>query len=159
MKQNSLQQPGIKDPEFSQENWISREEVKNLFPAVTDRQLKYWRESKKVRSQTIKNRTSYIESDVREQLKKLELPIKRARRRAKWIQKKFASINPVFGIAFLTVLFLFVTNKSYLKNATYNFWDFATPFLFLLFFCSIYGLVKLIAYLWKRWFRKNDEND
>jgi hypothetical protein len=159
MKKDSLHLPGKTDPVPDPEIWISRQEVKRLFPDVQDRQLKYWRDSKKIRSKTVRNQTWYIESEVRAMTKLYSRPLKYVRSRAKWLRKKLPTINPVLAIAVLTILFLFAINKSYFKKPVYDFWDFATPFLLLLFFCFIYGFVKLIEYLWQRIFPRKQDNE
>ena len=157
MNNDTPNKPGSEDPGPGQEKWISREEVKKLFPGIPDRQLKYWRDYKKIRSKTVRNQTFYIESDIREMVKHQSRPLKYIRARVKWVQKKLGTLDPVLLIALLTVVFLFVVNKSYVKNAVYDYWDFATPFLFLLAFCAIYGLIKGIQYLQAWMFPKKDE--
>jgi len=157
MNSDSPNNPGSPDPGPGQEKWISRKEVKKLFPQIPDRQLKYWRDYKKIRSKTVRNQTFYIESDIREMVKHQSRPLKYIRARVKWVAKKVGTINPVLLIALLTVVFLFLVNKSYFKNAVYDYWDFANPFLGVLFFCAIYGLVKGIQYLRAWMFPKKDD--
>lgn len=154
MNNGAPNQPLPSNPDPGQEKWISKAEVKDLFP-VNDRTLKYWRDQKKVRFKTIRNRTYYIESDVRAAFEKYNRPKKFLGMRHSIVKRKIRSINYVLGMVILAISWAFFTGIE-LTGPWYNM-ILSNFFLALvLFIALIYGIVQLIRYIWKR---KSGEND
>lgn len=134
------------NPDSNQEKWLSREEVLQHFP-VLDNQLKYWRQSKKARSKTIRNNTFYLESDIQRMVEWQSRAKKRIRKQ--YVARKLASIDYVLGITIFAVAWAWVTGVS-LEGPWWNF-ILRNFFLSLVLFISfIYGTVRLIQYLKRR---------
>src|SRR4051812_25880615 len=93
-------QPSPSNSDPGQVNWISKAEVKALFP-VSDRTLKYWRDEKKVKFKTVRNRTFYVESDVRAEFEKYKRPKKFLGMRHSTVKRKIRTINYVLGMVLL----------------------------------------------------------
>jgi hypothetical protein len=72
MKDDTPHQLVAKTPDPDQERWLSKDEILKLFPSITERQLKYWRDNDKIEFKTIRQRSYYLESSVRVQVEKLK---------------------------------------------------------------------------------------
>ena len=141
-------QPSPSNPDPGQEKWISKAEVKALFP-VNDRTLKYWSDEKKVRFKTVRNRTFYIESDVRAQFELYKRPKKFLGMRHSTVKRKIRAINYVLGMVILALGWAIFTGI----DLTGPWWNIVMHNFFLALVLSIaliYGIVKLIQYIWKR---------
>jgi hypothetical protein len=133
-----------------EEIWISKEEVMNRY-GITDRQLEYLRDEKKVRYRVPKDRRTsfYIESDIQKQARWMTRPKKSTAVRIETIQKKLRTIDPPFGILLIALCCAFLFGIK-----SFPFWwgwlivNYPTSFLLLI--VLIWYLTRLIKYIYKR---------
>jgi hypothetical protein len=110
MKDDTPDQPLAETPDAGQEQWLSRDEILELFPSVTERQLKYWRDNDKIEFKTIRKRSYYLESSVRVQVEKL----KTAKPYSRIINLlELRTIDPPIAILIVAAGFLFMNDFSF----------------------------------------------
>jgi hypothetical protein len=130
--------------------WLSTEEVLKQFPSVSKRTLKYWRESKKIMFNMVRQRTSYLESSIRAQVAKQNIPKKYFGIRKSYIKKKLASINPGIALLIIAAGLVFVNMPIFFnKKQTYTLGQVYFIVYFLLALALVYFMVQLIRYLWR----------
>jgi hypothetical protein len=110
MKDDTPHQPLAETPDPDHEGWLSRDEILELFPSITERQLKYWRDTDKIEYKTIRKRSYYLESSVRIQVELLKTPKKY------WRLKnllELRTIDPPIAILIVAGGFLFMNDFSF----------------------------------------------
>jgi hypothetical protein len=154
MKHDSPHQPVADGPGPDQEKWISGEEVLKLFN-ITDRQLKYWRDTGKIVFKTIRKRSFYVESSVRAQVEKTEKPKKYWRFKS---LKDLRTIDPPLVLLIVAACLLlangFQNTEVLLAWLIYN-W---APVL-LITTALLWYLTRLIIYIYKRFFEKEEKDN
>jgi hypothetical protein len=157
MKRNSANKQIPRDIDPGQEIWVPKEEIIKKY-GVRDRTLTYWRGEEKIRYKTIRNRTYYIEDDVREMVEKQNRPKKYFGIRKTYIIKKLKNLDPVLGAVILGGGYALANG---LKSATGPWWTFIIynfVFCLTLTIGLIYGIVKLIKYCIRRYLKKKNSS-
>ena len=152
MKDDSLHQPLADTPDPDQEIWLSRDEVLELFP-VTERQLKYWRDTDKIEFETRRKRSFYLESSVREQVERSKAQKK------SWTLRdvlELRTIDPPIAIIIVAVGYFFLDDFSFadpLLVSVIKKW----PSIELLIIALGWYFVRWIKYIYKRRLKSKDK--
>lgn len=127
----------------------------NLWPVLKTctGYFKYWRRYKKVRFETKRNVTYYVDNDIRAMVERQSRAKKRIR--YQWVKKKLATINVMVGILVVSAGICFVYFMDPFTKNTLSKFEVFLPFMAIFIFAFIYWTVRLIQYLWKISFRKN----
>jgi hypothetical protein len=152
MQDGSTNQSSSDNPDSGEEKWISTKEVLKIFP-ISGRTLKHWRDTKQIKFKTIRKRSFYIESNIRLRVEEYSQPKKFLGMRKSSLEKKLRSIDIVLGIGIVVFLFWFVT-KPLNSSDPYTFKDISFGFKMILGICVFYGFLRLVIFLWKKFFRK-----
>ena len=160
MKPDSSTQPAGSNHDPNPEKWVTKYEILKQF-RITERQLKYWRDTKKIRSKTIKQRTFYIVSDVQLQAKSIVRPRRFLGIDIDESEKKLRNID---SILFLLILaFAFAMNNGvhfsphFFTLITINF-----PVSYFIIHALILAIRRTIKFLSKNRFKHsgmNNQND
>ena len=155
MNDDLLNQPSSKGANPNQEKWVSKKEIQKRFK-VSDRNLTYWRGLGKISYKKIRNRTYYIASEIQAMVKKQSRPKKFVGIRKVYIKRKLDSMDAVLGVAIIALVYLWIHGVDFSVRPWWVIILDNGEVAIVLSVCLVYGLVRLIIYLWRRHFRKND---
>jgi hypothetical protein len=148
MKDDSPIESSAETQAGEQEKWISREEALKLFN-ISDRTLRYWKESKKIQFKTIRQRSVYSERSVRAQVQKTEKPKKYWRFKS---LTELRTIDPPLALLIVAACFLFVNGSEGNSLLAWVFFNWSSVLLIITAF--IWYFIRFIIYFYKRFFEK-----
>jgi hypothetical protein len=144
-------------PDSSQEVWLSKKEIKALFP-VADRTLRYWRNKKKVRFKIVKKDSYYLEREIRVLMENRAQPQKKIPLH-KRIRRKLLKADRFYILAIGALIPGLFYLKPGSKNKVYTTWEVYRPIVYFLCLAFIYGVVRWIIFYRKENIRKRGLSD
>lgn len=151
MKKNSSNNHSPDENDPDKEKWVPKKEIMKKYK-VRDRTLTYWRGRGKIRYINVKNRTYYIEDEVRVMVEKQNRPKKYFGIRKTYLIRKLKNIDPVLAAVVLGLAFAFANGLDFSNRVWWIFLLKNGVFSFTLLVGIIYGTVKLIIFTWNRFF-------